>query len=367
MPAALTVFLPGLLGPLPEDSYAGEALPGAAALAGLLNVAARRAAKPRDPAWRLTANFGIVTESTDLSAPPPIAAYSYLADFGVPPEQPCFRCDPVHLQADMSQALLYDSRSFDISAREAEGLAEAFNRQFAEDGLRLVFREPRRWFLLADNPPPLHTPVPDEVVGRNAGAFLPKEAGARYWNRVMNETQMLFFGHEVNLEREARGEPAVNGVWVYGGGRPSGGGTAAYDTVYSDDAFCKGLALHAGIAVRPWAEVLETGFWQTGGNILLFNGVLRDALLTGDVGRWSSLLEEWETRLFEPLRQQWRTGGFARLTIDPDDGHEYGVTAGNPGNRLRGALRSALHRLRGKPAGLAAFIDKNQTEKNRRP
>ncbi|HEX7026756.1 MAG TPA: hypothetical protein VF268_05905 [Gammaproteobacteria bacterium] len=361
MPVTLSLFLPGLLGPV-SGEIPPDTLPRAEAFTGLLAAATRRGVARQNPLRRLAEQFGVAAE------PPPVAALSYLADFGRLPAQHCFRCDPVHLQADMAQALLYDSRSFDIPAREAGQLIDAFNRHFAEDNLKLVFRDPRRWYLLTDNPPPLLAPPLDEVVGRNAGAFLPEElAAARYWNRVLNETQMLFFGHPLNLERESRGEPAVNGVWIYGGGLLNGGGPAAYQAVYSDDAFCRGLALHAGVPVRPWAAVFETGGWREEGSVLLFDSGLRDALLTGDMAGWSSRLAEWETRLFTPLHQQWRAGKLGRVMIDPDNGYQYQLTAGGLGNRFRGLLRGAFHRLGGRRAGLAAFIDKSPPGNGFRP
>lgn len=360
MTGQITLLLPGLLGPLPEDALPAHELPRAEALAGLLNAAARRAVQQPQVAARLAAHFGVASEPP-AAAEPPIAALSYLADFGALPEQSCFRCDPVHLRADIAQALLYDSRSFQISAQEAEQLTAAFNRHFADDNLQLVFRDPRRWFLLAQDPPPLHATPLDEVAGRNAGAFLPEDLGARYWNRVLNETQMLFFGQAVNVDREARGEPAVNGVWIYGGGPVADAGTPAdVDEVYTDDAFCKGLAMHAGVTVRDWADMFATNVRQHRPRVLLFSNALRDALQTGDLGRWLSLLAEWETRLFAPLHQQWRAGNLARVIIDPDDGYEYPVATGR-------GLRSAFRGLLGKRNGLAAFLHKSQPMKNPRP
>lgn len=359
MTGHITLLLPGLLGPLPEEALPALGPLRAEALTGLLNAATRRAVQPPQAAVRLAAHFGVAA-GEPAAAGPPIAAMSYLADFGAPPEQNCFRCDPVHLRADIAQALLYDSRSFGISAQEAEQLTAAFNRHFADDNLQLVFRDPRRWFLLADNPPPLHATPLDEVAGRNAGAFLPEDPGARYWNRVLNETQMLFFGQAVNADREARGEPAVNGVWIYGGGPVADTGNPPdVDEVYTDDAFCKGLALQAGVAVQPWADMFATNVRQHRPRVLLFSNALRDALQTGDPGRWSSLLAEWDTRLFVPLHQQRRAGNLARVIIDPDNGYEYCVAAGR-------GLRDAFRGLFGKRNGLAAFLHQSRPGKDPR-
>lgn len=54
------------------------------------------------------------------------------------------------------------------------------------------------------------------LVGENLRQFLPRGRDARLVERWMNELQMLFFNHPVNVARQANGLPPINFVWLYG-------------------------------------------------------------------------------------------------------------------------------------------------------
>ena len=88
-----------------------------------------------------------------------------------------------------------------------------------------------------------------EVAGKDVQPYLPAGADALEWHRIFNEAQMLLHEHAVNEAREARGEPAVNSVWFWGGGtRPAVPGRP-FDAVWSDDTTA--IALAAAAARMP--------------------------------------------------------------------------------------------------------------------
>jgi hypothetical protein len=66
----------------------------------------------------------------------------------------------------------------------------------------------------------------------------------------MNEAQMLLHEHPVNTEREARGAPAVNSVWFWGGGTLDARIARPFSVVLAEDPLARGLALAAGIPER---------------------------------------------------------------------------------------------------------------------
>lgn len=59
----------------------------------------------------------------------------------------------------------------------------------------------------------------ERVAGRPIEPWLPQSRLLRRWQ---NEAQMLMHGHALNAEREARGEHAVNSVWIGDIGRSGG-------------------------------------------------------------------------------------------------------------------------------------------------
>jgi len=59
----------------------------------------------------------------------------------------------------------------------------------------------------------------ERAAGQHIEPWLPESRTLRRWQ---NEAQMLLHGHALNEEREARGEPVVNSVWIGDIGRSNG-------------------------------------------------------------------------------------------------------------------------------------------------
>jgi len=83
--------------------------------------------------------------------------------------------------------------------------------------------------------------------GRNIDAWQPEGDAARAWRGIVNELQMLWFEHPVNLAREAAGQPTLNSAWLEG--RPGIARVRAFDAVVTADDAVAGLALSAGSEV----------------------------------------------------------------------------------------------------------------------
>jgi hypothetical protein len=146
----------------------------------------------------------------------PVAPVSALADFGRAPAA-CLRVEPLGMDAEQRGAFRLRAPALEITADEAQALAQAFNATFAADGVRLEVATPARWYLWQegaaapwqgfDVPPllldPAQRPAPPEPALR----------------RLLSEAEMLFFSHPVNAARGARGAPLVAGLHPWGGGR----------------------------------------------------------------------------------------------------------------------------------------------------
>jgi hypothetical protein len=242
----LTLVVPGLFGPFPAGN---EMLPDPSlpALLGLL-----RCARPlqndaaEDPDAWLCARFGI-TRAPECDWPlAPLLAELELGDAG---QDYWLRADPVHLRADRSRLVLFGPEALAIRQEEADALAEGFNALYQPDGLRLYTPTPNRWYLrLAQAPRLSNTPLPD-VIGRDIDRHLPRGEDAGPWHARLNEIQMLFHTHGVNERRAEQGQPGINSLWLWGGGRMPASLQAKDAWVCSDDPLTRALARAANVPV----------------------------------------------------------------------------------------------------------------------
>jgi hypothetical protein len=186
----------------------------------------------------------------------PVAPYALLADGGSPGRHFWMRADPVHLRAGNESIFLSGIPSPGISPAEAQALAETLNRHFGE---RLQVRPvaPARWYARIEPVPEAHTTPPVTAQGGEIRAHLPSGPDAMRLRALMNETQMLLHEHAVNVERESRGELALNSLWFWGGGVIVGPAGRPFSAVIADDPLGRGLALAAGIPARVLPETAD--------------------------------------------------------------------------------------------------------------
>src|SRR5213083_3772553 len=156
------------------------------------------------------------------------------------------RADPVHLQVGRDSLGLADSASFEVSRSESEALVEALNRHF---GQTMLFHplQPARWYVRLQKTPDMQTTPAAAARGAGIDDKLPSGTDAMRFHALMNEAQMLLHEHPVNAEREARGEPALNSIWFWGGGVIDAVNARPFSAMMADDPLARGLALAAGI------------------------------------------------------------------------------------------------------------------------
>jgi len=299
----------------------------APALQLLLARGRRSASSPATlEAWYGTA-FGI-------DAPLPAGALTALA-FGRDPAQGFWlRADPVHLRADRDRLLLIPGAGFAITAGEAAALCEALNRHFSAQFTLHAFA-PDCWGLLAGagmSRVPLQTRPPIEIAGRDIDAELPDKR----WHALLNEIQMALYQHAVNTAREVRGEPVVNGVWLWGAGPlPAAAKVSSagpWQSIGAEDPVALGLARLAG--VRHHAPAAGAAAWlerapEDGRHLLVLDS-LRGALALGDAEALASRLQALEARWFAPLLAALRAGRIGMLTVRvPDAGASFETVRGD--------------------------------------
>ena len=283
-----TVLISGLL-PLPPGLH-----PRATALETALARGNTRvgAALDRD-AWLCT-TFGVARQNDW-----PVAPLLLRADDVDPEKYFWLRADPVHLRPDRSRLVLAAAID-DLDKEEAAALVNALNRHFAPDGIIFGIAPAGHWYLRTERSPDIVTTPLAQALGQDIDPRLPRGADALAWHRVINEAQMVLHTQPINDAREARGLPAVNSVWPWGGGVLPAPAASPYAAVWSDDPLVHALA---GDVHRPlpatadqWLAAYPDGATQ----LLAFNA-LEHTAASGDFNAWQAELMQFDRDWIAPL------------------------------------------------------------------
>jgi hypothetical protein len=251
----------------------------------------------------------------------PAGALTLLAANRDPAGACWMRADPVHLRLARDRLIVVPDAAFSLSRDEADALAEALNRHFA-GVLALHVIDERRWCARLEEDLALDAPSALECAGRDVDltARIGGEAGRR-WSRLLNEAQMLLHAHPVNEAREARGEPAVNSLWLWGAGRAPGALKARWQSVSAADPLALGLARAAGAQPRPLAASAQEWLAHSAqdGRHLLVLDALRAPLALGQAAEYRERIDALESRWFAPLLDALRAGRAGMLSVHVPD------------------------------------------------
>jgi hypothetical protein len=338
----LTLVLPGLLGPLPGDGadaretarFVTEGL----SLPALERFLSRSTPSPH-PALQpglaalLFDCFGVVKEGPDW----PVAAVTRLVDGAIEDGRWWLRADPVHLRAGMGDLSLMDSAALHISMAEARALSEEINAQLEAPGLRLQALSQQRWYLSLDQAPRLATRAPWEVSGSPIGDHLPRGDDEGPWRARINDIQMILHASPVNGEREGRGQPAINSLWLWGGGRTPPVAAGAWQAIWSDDPLVAGLAGLARVTSHGLPE--DAGAWlaraPAPGQHLLVSSAAYVPMRCSDFDAWRSTVCAIENGWMAPLLGALASGHVQSVSLRSLTGNDFRLRRGQAGHWWR--------------------------------
>jgi len=181
------------------------------------------------------------------------------------PDAPVWLAELVHVSPSREGARLLAARQLDIAPDESVALFEAAHSVFDGSGFQARPLDTERWRIAIEGD---FSPVcasPRLVSLTSVNEWWPQEAAARPWRKLVNELQMLWFEHPVNLARQERGLPPVNSLWLFGGAMPK-----------------QFPAMQESEPVQVHEELLEP-------------------MLAHDWGAWLQALGDLETRVLRPL------------------------------------------------------------------
>ncbi len=290
----LHLVVPGLF--TPPEGMAVRDIPRLPVLERLLARSRKRDATGQGLDATICALFGIGPESVGHL---PTAPYARLAQGGDPDDWYWVHADPVFLRPDQDRVLVFDAAVLALTQEEAETFTALFNSHFGNEGLRLEAPTPTHWYLRVADRREARFSSLSEVTGRTMTPFLPQGEEARYWRRLLNETQMLFHNAEPNQRRTEMGRLPVGGVWFHGMGALSTLPLVRWGHVVASNHLARGLAQHTGMAVTTdIQEVVQSA----NGRVLVVRDELLRPVLDVDVAAWQQALVQLERDLSQWLR-----------------------------------------------------------------
>jgi hypothetical protein len=198
----------------PADREPTSALCRAPLLEGLL---ARADSSAESETWRADAFRVLSAEPLPAIGPVGLCA----AQVGSAAGCACvYVATPVHYAATMTDVRMPPTGVLSLPAGAAAGLADDFNRVFAEGGQALHAARDGALYCTLAQEVVATTADPARALGRDIGAWLPTGAQGARLRRLMSEIEMWLFDHALNRRRLAAGEPPISGLWLWGGGPP---------------------------------------------------------------------------------------------------------------------------------------------------
>ena len=243
--------------------------------------------------------------------------------------------EPVHFKAESDHAVLLGSELLQPQLDEAQTLVEAFNAHFAVEGISLHVASASRWYLLSERALSLELLGMDECLGRDIKHFMPRGDDALWWRRILNEAQMLFFEHPVNLQREQQQQLSINGLWLFQHNFKAHDNVPAnrqVDRLISDNQIAQALCEFSDTDIQVETASEKSAYKPTNisgnktGHRVLVDESFYAAACYGDQAAWQESLDDFCQSRFAPLENALQHGQISRLHIYPCDGRVFSMT-----------------------------------------
>lgn len=225
-----------------------------------------------------------------------------------------WRADPVHLIADRDQLVMLPQAVLAATPEEMRQIAAAFNKDYAAEGYQLEFPEPARGYLQVPADWHCHSRSPASVAGQAMTEFMPSGPDEDAVRKLMTEIQMWLHLHPVNLARETSGQPTINSLWLWGGGRLTERLTQSPARIVASLPLVCGLGMLAGQTTESWPADMKVPGMQGEWLIALS---IRD--FAGDVSRLAR-------ELMEPLWHALQRGRLHQIRFYPGGSRIYKLT-----------------------------------------
>jgi hypothetical protein len=128
-----------------------------------------------------------------------------------------------------------------MSLAERESLTPMFVDHLQSTGFGLHDGVDGEWLLRSEAPLQVRTVTPEFAAANPSEDILPRGRDAGGLRRLMTELQMLLHEHPVNAQRQLRGLPALNAIWMHGEGMLNDLTAKLLPATRGDDVYLRGI------------------------------------------------------------------------------------------------------------------------------
>ncbi len=179
-----------------------------------------------------------------------------------------FRCNFVTLIEKDGSVIMDDYSAGHITTGEADEIIKTLGKVLATQGVRLYTGTGYRHLLVWKDGPrgKLKTTPPHDISDKKIDAYLPEGDGAEKLLKLIELSQEVLLGHDVNKDRVRDGKKPASSIWLWGQGT-----TPRMPTMKQrfgvDGAMISAVDLMKGIGVYAGLEILKvpgmTGYIDT--------------------------------------------------------------------------------------------------------
>jgi hypothetical protein len=277
-----------------------------------------------------------LAERFALPSPAPAAPITLAAEAAGVSAGAWLRADPAHVRIGQGSAALVTGARLAIEPAEADALTAALSAHFRDDGLVFTAAAADRWYVRVPEGELPESSAQNALDVRALGSR-PTTRGRVNWRGALTEAQMLLSSHEVNAAREARGVPAINSVWLWGGGTWPVKVASPYAVVCASEPFARGLGIASGARVRDLPREAAGLAPEGGATLAVIDGLAAPAAQR-EIESWRDAALAVERGWFESLRTLVERFGPVRLVLA---GPSTSLVATLKRPSLFGRLRSA--------------------------
>lgn len=242
--------------PEAEEDGAHTELPELPALTRLL-LRARRL--PDSPDWQAG-----VMQALGMEAIPAVALAAAALP-GLPQGSGICFAAPLHVVAGISRVHLPPGGELLLDAAEEAAWRAAFNTEFAAAGAALHAAPGGGWLLAASCAEGARDMAPELLSGGTLERSPATGDVQRALRRLGTEVEMWLASHPLNRQRERRGGPVLNTIWLWGGARsialPRPQALRGIVTGQAGNAWLAGLAAWAQttqVHAANWVEAMQS-------------------------------------------------------------------------------------------------------------